>query len=137
MASDKVQQAVERFVGELRAIIAEEARATLLAVLGQPTARRASPAAPRRAQEARHVTGPEKRTAGKRVRRSAEDLEAVQEKLLAVLKKQPGANSEQIQEASGLSKADIQRPLTLLREAGDVRTEGEKRAMRYYLAGRG
>lgn len=137
MASDKVQQAVERFVGELRAIIAEEARATLLAALGQPTARRASPAAPRRAQEARHVTGPAKRTAGKRVRRSAEDLEAVQEKLLAVLKKQPGANSEQIQEASGLSKADIQRPLTLLREAGDVRTEGEKRAMRYYLAGRG
>ncbi len=54
-----------------------------------------------------------------------------------MLKKQPGANSEQIQEASGLSKADIQRPLTLLREAGDVRTEGEKRAMRYYLAGRG
>lgn len=137
MASDKIQKAVDRFVEEIQQIVADEARETLMSILGgeQPTRRASAPK--RGGTRASTPAAAPSRKKGKRVRRSAEDLVAVQEKIVAVLKKQPGVNSEELQDALGMSKQDVQRPLTLLREEGKVKTEGQKRAMRYYPKGRG
>jgi len=66
------------------------------------------------------------------VRRNAEQLAEVQERILAVLTEQPGLTSEQLQEAVGLQKQELQRPLQILRDDHKIRTTGQKRAMRYF-----
>lgn len=66
------------------------------------------------------------------MRRSAEQLAEVQEKILGVLSKTPGLTSEEIQEALGLEKKDLQRPLTLLRGEKRVKTKGQRRGMKYF-----
>ncbi len=138
MASDRIQQAVERFVEEIQRLVAEEARDTLIALLGgERPPRRASVAKPNGGRASSAPAAAPARKKGRRVRRSADDLEAIQEKIVAVLKRQPGVNSEELQEALGMSKQDVQRPLSLLRDEGKVKTEGQKRAMRYYPKGRG
>lgn len=141
MASDKINQLIEHFVEDLQRLLAEETRDALFAALsgGQPVTKTRSgrQTAPRGQGRKAAVAAPARGKKGKRVRRSAEDLEAIQEKILGVLRKQPGPTSEQLQEALRLSKKEIQRPLALLRDNEQVRTEGEKRAMRYYVKGRG
>src|SRR5437867_12356536 len=50
---------------------------------------------------------------GKRVRRTADDLQRTLDAIVALVSKKPGLRSEQIQAALGLSKKDVTRPITL------------------------
>lgn len=139
MPSDPIQKTIETFVSDVRRLLAEHARDTLLAALGdeQPTTRRRGPRRARSAARSAKPAGKPAKKSGKRGRRTAADLEAIQEKIVAQLKKQPGPTSEQLRTSLGMARTELQRPLAILREADQVRTEGEKRAMRYYVKGRG
>jgi predicted HTH transcriptional regulator len=126
-AEQRIQQTIDIFVQDLRALLAQAARERLISVLGGEKA----PASRSSAQtSARTSQRPPK--SGRRVRRSAEQLGEVQERVLAVLAKSPGLTSEQLQEAVGMQKHELQRPLQLLRDEHKIRTTGQKRAMRYF-----
>lgn len=129
---EQIRQRIEAFVRDLQALLVEAARESVVAALGGAVSssgrrtRRAA-AAPRAAKRGR-------KAGRRRVRRSAEQLAEVQEKVIAVLNKNPGLTSEEIQATLGLEKRELQRPLTLLRNERRIKTKGQKRGMKYYVA---
>lgn len=136
-AEQRIQQTIDSFVRDIRALLAEAARDRLLSAFEQQPGRaprgRAAAAAKPRKQAARATKRAPKGGGGRRVRRNAEQLAEVQERILRVLSKNSGGlTSEQLQEAVGLEKQELQRPLQLLRDEHKVRATGQKRAMRYF-----
>lgn len=72
---------------------------------------------------------------GKRVRRSAEQLETTLTSIVSLLKKhKDGLRSEQIQEELGLSRKEIPRPITLGLQRKELKKKGQKRATVYFAA---
>lgn len=130
----QIRQRIDNFVRDLQALLVDAAKESLMAALGgaTPTAARGA----QRGSAGRGRRGGRRAAAaaasGGRVRRSAEQLAEVQEKILGVLSKTPGLTSEEIQEALGLEKKDLQRPLTLLRGEKRVKTKGQRRGMKYF-----
>jgi hypothetical protein len=124
----QIRQRIDNFVRDLQALLVDAAKESLMAALGgaAPVTRGAS-----RKAAARPARG-RKAAAGGRVRRSTEQLAEVQDKVLGALNKNPGMTSEEIQDALGLEKKDLQRPLTLLREEKRVKTKGQRRGMKYF-----
>jgi hypothetical protein len=131
---DKLDIVVSKFVDELTAIIKEAAKEQVLAALASSGF--AAPAPVRGGRGRKAAAAAPVPSSGRRGRRSAEQLAQIQERIVALLAKEPKLNSEEIQERLGLTKEDIFRPLQLLRESGGVKTVGEKRSMRYYVGGK-
>lgn len=138
MADDKIELALRRMVDELRELIEEQAREALADALGRrkATPARNPPGRPKASGRPVPVATPKPARAaktgnGKRVRRTAADIEAVQGDIIKFLKKNPSSTSEQIQSGLGLPKEELQRPLSLLREEKKVKTVGERRGMKY------
>lgn len=126
---DEVHLAVDpRVQGGLREALQVRAVSTGGPAAGPPTVALA-PIAARSAPKA--VRAVAKAQLGKRVRRTAEDLEKV-EAILDALRKSPGLTSEGIQEAAGMSKPEIQKPLEDQRNAKRVKTKGQRRGMQHY-----
>jgi hypothetical protein len=126
-----IKAIIAQFSSDLEAAIRAEVARQLLAAAGVQGAV-AKGASPRVAKAAAKAAAPK---AGKRVRRSPEQLEAVQAQILKALGSKK-LSSEQIQEATGLSKETLQRPLQLLRDEKRLRTSGQKRAMVYFASGK-
>lgn len=123
---------ISKFASDLEAAIRAEVREQLLSAIesgvASPRSERSTPKTIGKAKPAQ---------AGKRVRRSAEALTEVQGAITKLLGQGSKLTSQEIQEQLGLAKEAIQRPLALLRDAGTVKTVGEKRNMRYFAgAGR-
>lgn len=131
-AEQRIQQTIETFVQDIRALLAEAARERLLSVFEQPEA--AAPRGRSAAAKPKARGGQRQpKSRGRRVRRSPEQLAEVQDRILKVLAKNSGGlTSEELQHAVGLEKQELQRPLQLLREEHKVRVTGQKRAMRYF-----
>ncbi len=129
-----IKAIIAQFSSELEAAIRAEVARQLLAAAGvQGAVPNASPRVAKTAPKTSAKAATPK--SGKRVRRSPEQLEAVQAQVLKAL----GAkklSSEQIQDATGLSKETLQRPLQLLRDEKRLKTSGQKRAMVYFASGK-
>lgn len=67
---------------------------------------------------------------GKRVRRSAEDIEAMGKKLLAYVTKHPGQRGEQIAKALGTDVGTMRKPMKSLGYL--IRTKGKRRGTTYF-----
>ena len=67
-------------------------------------------------------------------RRSPEDFERMSASLLTYVSKNPGHRGEQIAEALGTDTKTMRLPMQNLIAEGAVRTKGERRGTRYYLA---
>jgi hypothetical protein len=70
-----------------------------------------------------------------RGRRSSDDVEEQAGLLLAFIGKNPGLRAEEISSEVGLSTKVLALPMRKLSAAKKVRTEGQKRATRYFLTG--
>jgi hypothetical protein len=77
------------------------------------------------------------RTAGKRARRSPEDLEATSDRVLAHIKSNPGVGVEAIAKSLRKPTKELKRPVQMLVEAKKLRTEGQKRGTRYFAGAGG
>ncbi len=131
----KLDAIIAKFAQDLETAIRQEIREQLLAAVDSGVTPRAG--APARAKGKGRRTAKATPQAKKRVRRSAEAIGEVQEKVVKLLSQGTKLSSEEIQEKLGLDKQEIQRPLQLLRESAEVKTVGEKRSMRYFVgAGR-
>ena len=69
-----------------------------------------------------------------RTRRSAGQLGKLNERVVDFLQDNPGSSMEQMKQALDVSTPQLRLPLNKLREQKAVKTEGEKRAMKYSLA---
>lgn len=67
------------------------------------------------------------------MRRGQREIEALRNKLLAVIAEQPGRRAEDINTALGTKTAQIAQPLRRLVAEQRVRTEGTRRGTRYYV----
>jgi hypothetical protein len=70
--------------------------------------------------------------AGKRIRRSAEDLEAIAARVFGHVKSNAGHRLEEIGKALKLDTGVLKRPVAKLLEAKKLRTEGQKRGTKYF-----
>jgi hypothetical protein len=74
------------------------------------------------------------RKAGRVVRRSADALAEVGERIVAALGREPkGIRSEDLRAAIGLSRAEMFRPIGMLLAAGRIRKTGQKRRTVYFV----
>jgi hypothetical protein len=72
---------------------------------------------------------------GKRIRRSAADLEKIGMRVLAHVKSNAGQRLEQIGKALRTDTAILKRPIANLLAAKKLRTEGRKRGTMYFAGG--
>jgi DNA-binding MarR family transcriptional regulator len=69
-------------------------------------------------------------------RRSAEDVSALADQVLAHIRSNPGQRLEEIARDLGMDTNDLKQPVANLLEAGAVRREGKARGTTYYAGGK-
>jgi hypothetical protein len=75
---------------------------------------------------------------GSRIRRSASQLDAISDRIVAQLGKKPdGVRAEDLRASLGLPRSAIARPIAQLLSAKRIRKTGEKRRTTYFLTGGG
>jgi hypothetical protein len=78
-----------------------------------------------------------KSAAGRRVRRSSEDVEEIAEQVLGYVRAHPGSRLEEIGRGLGTDTAGLKLPVKELLMTGRLRTEGQKRGTKYFVGGGG
>ena len=117
-----LETAVAQLVREHLAAYETELQATLQRMLARP--RRAVGTARKR-----EGTKPTKVRAPKR---TAEELDALGERFVEVLRQHPGEGMAVLSDKLGLRAGELAQPVKRLKEAGRVRTVGEKSRTRYF-----
>lgn len=152
-AEKQIRERVDAFVKDLETLIRQAAVEAVADALGVGTAAvqaqlgggsRNQPSAGRTAAKraiaaARPDVAPKpksKAAAGKRTRRSAAEIEALGNAIVAFVSKNPGQRAEQIKKALGLDDADWALPVKKLVDEGQLHTVGEKRATAYSVRSR-
>ncbi len=151
-AEKQIRERVEAFVKDLESLIRQAAVEAVAQALGVGTASvhaqlasgsggRKQPgegraAAKRAIAAARPEVTPKSKAkgageSGKRTRRSAAEIEALGNAIVAYVSKNPGQRAEQIKQALGLDAADWTLPVKKLVDEGQLHTVGEKRATTY------
>jgi hypothetical protein len=131
-----IRERVDAFVSELETLIRDAIRDGFAKAMGDlPTAKRGPgrpPGSGRAAAPA--AVGGRKRKKG--AKRSPAELKRIEETLLSFIQKTPGKRIEEINATLGTTTADLSRPLSKLIAAKKVRRQGQKRASRYFPAGK-
>ncbi|HED66680.1 MAG TPA: hypothetical protein ENJ09_14130 [Planctomycetes bacterium] len=138
----EIQARVEAFVGDLTEMIRAAAlEAVREALLGEaPAAPRRKPGRPAgkkkaKVTKAKSSAAPKRARKGKRVRRTAAQVEALKDKILAHVKAHPGQRLGEIAKALGLVTKDARRPAFLLVEDKMLKTTGTRGGTRYFAGG--
>lgn len=134
--NDQIQAKVEAFTAELTELVRQSAIESVQEALGGYT-----PAPARRGRKAtasttRRKAPVKRRSPGKRVRRSEEEIAALQELVLTHVKTNDGHRLEEISRALGIESAELKRPVANLLEAKAMKTTGQKRGTKYHATGR-
>lgn len=135
MAKDinkQIEERIRAFAEELNDLVRRAAVESVQDALGTGAARRVGGTAPARAATTRATRG-----AGARGRRSLGQMAGTIEAVRDFIAANPGARMEQMTAALGQPAARLRGPVNKLIEDGVVRKTGEKRATKYYPAGRG
>jgi hypothetical protein len=139
-----IQSRIQSFLAELSGLVKKAALQSVqvaLATDGVAPARRgpgrpagSATVAKRGPGRPRKVDRPAR--AGKRVRRSSEDLDAIAARVLAHVKANPGHRLEEIGAGLKTDTGILKRPVAKLLQAKQVRTEGQKRGTKYFAGGK-
>ena len=140
MEAPQIRSLVDRFVADLATVIRQEALEAVRGALGDATApaRRGPVRSEKTATRApRKKAGRRKKaTSRKGGRRSPEGVAALGETVLAHVRANPGQRLEEIGRELGMPTKELKRPIPNLMEAGELRTEGQKRGTKYFAGGR-
>jgi hypothetical protein len=134
-----IQSRIESFLAELSGLVKRSALEAVHEALGGALApaRRGSGRS-RGAPKTKRGPGRLRKSAskvaraGKRIRRSAEDLEVIAARVFAHVKSNAGHRLEEIGKALKLDTGVLKRPVAKLLEAKKLRTEGQKRGTKYF-----
>jgi hypothetical protein len=132
----QLASAVTSFIAEVTALARKAAMETLGSALDGPVAapatRRAAGGSPTPA--AAPVPATSRRALPKGAKRPAGQLAGLRVTLVEFVKANPGQRVEQINKALGVSTKDLALPIRKLVAGGELRTEGAKRATKYFPA---
>ena len=78
---------------------------------------------------------PGQRPRGRGAKRTRREIEELAQTIVDYVESTPGQSVEQMSEAMGVPSGDLSLPIRKLIRARKLRSEGEKRATRYYPAG--
>ena len=137
----QIRSRIENFLDEIAALVRESALESVQAALGgnggtsprrgpgRPRGSGRGPGRPRKAMRAaRRAVG----RAGKRIRRSAEDLEKLGASVLAQVRTKQGQRLEEIGRAMKTDTGILKRPIALLLAKKKLKTKGQKRGTQYF-----
>lgn len=120
---DRIEACIEAFAADMSEIVRRVAFESMSrALAGEPAIAAAMPSRKRTAG----------RAGGKRTRRELERTTAALERYIRTT---PGRRMEELSSDLGLSSRELALPVRRLLEAGRIRTEGHKRATRYFPTG--
>ncbi len=129
---------IDAFADDLETLIRRAALQAVADALGAPLpeAATAKPPRPRKPPPNKPAklakpTKEAKAPAGKRVRRSAEAIDAAADAILQYVSKHPGQRAEEIKSALRLSATEWPLPVKKLLDDGRISTQGAKRATTY------
>jgi len=139
--NSQINSRIQAFVAELSDLVRVASLEAVLAALGgQPARKGRGPGRPKgsgrkpgRPAKAAAIAAPPKR-AGRRLRRSSEDVEATATKFLAYVKANDGKRLEEISKGLGIHSADLKLPVQKLLIAKSLKTTGQKRGTKYHFA---
>ena len=127
MAS-RVESLIQEFVINLRAAIAQEAAEAFVIAGGGVPKGKPGPKPKGAASATPKIKAVKKTKGGKR---TAEEIEAQGEAVLAYLKKNPASNAEAIGAALGMSSAELSLPVAKLLKLKSLKHVGERRGRKY------
>jgi hypothetical protein len=139
-----IRTRIDSFLAELGALVKNSALEAVQDALGEGAPRRRGPGRPKgsgrrgpgRPRKVGRRPGRPAR-AGKRIRRSAADLEKIAARVLAHVRSNAGHRLEQIGKALKTETAILKRPIANLLAARKLRTKGQRRGTMYFAGGRG
>ena len=137
----QIQDRINSFLGELTGLVRKAALESVAEALGGEIAAaptRRGPGRPRKTT-ASSEAGAKKtatRRKGKRIRRTAADIEATKADILKHLSANPGSGMESISAALKMATKDVRGPMLKLAAAKKVRMTGQKRGAKYFVKGR-
>lgn len=118
----KIESAVEELVREHLAACQVAAEAVVRAAF-------------RRASTSTSKSSPRKSARAPARRRSREELAALEERLYDAIRRHPGETMAVLAPASGATAVELNRPATVLRRQGRVRSVGQRQHTRYFPMG--
>jgi hypothetical protein len=128
---NEMNRAVQGFVAQITELARRAAIDTLESAFGGRAPRGASGAALAVAMASAEPRVGRPR-GGRGAKRSAEDLEALSEKLGSFVKANPGLRIEQINKQLGTTTKDLALPIRKLIAASVISTKGQKRSTTYF-----
>lgn len=131
-----IRERVDAFVADIADLIRQTALESVNEALGGTPARRGRPKKAAAAGAAQAPAKRRRRKGGKRIRRTAEEVEALAEKLHDAIASAPGSGLSSIADSLGEEIKDVRRPVHMLIEAGRIKTTGQRRGMKYFPAGK-
>ncbi len=126
---NQIRDRVESFVAELTDLVRQAALESVSEALGG----QAAPGVARR----RGGRPPRPRMRRRGGKRSPEEIEATTHRVLEYVRQNPGHGVEQMATDLGASTKDLTLPIKKLLGNGDLLTEGQKRATKYYATSGG
>ncbi|GEM_PF-409361 len=132
--NQQLRSRIEGFVSEIAELVRQATLESVYATLGavETRTRGGSRGAPRGRSAASFPAVVAGRRGGKR---SPDEIEAMSSEILNHISENPGQGVEQISSALGISSKELTLPIRKLVGQGDLRTEGQKRATKYFSGG--
>ncbi len=132
--NQQLRSRIEGFVSEIAELVRQATLESVYATLGavETRTRGSSRGAPRGRSAASFPAAVAGRRGGKR---SSDEIEAMSGEILNHVRENPGQGVEQISSALGISSKELTLPIRKLVGQGDLRTEGQKRATKYFSGG--
>ena len=133
----EIRARIDSLLTDISQLVKRSALDSVRAAFGADAAGAAPTATPRRGpgRPRKDAAAAPAARAGKRAKRSSEDVQATADKFLAHVKANPGQSTEQIGKALGMATKELQLPVVKLVQSGAVRTEGQKRGTKYFAGG--
>ncbi|MDX2052616.1 MAG: DNA-binding protein [Polyangiaceae bacterium] len=132
--NQQLRARIESFVGEIAELVRQATLESVYATLGavETRARTSNRGAGRGRAAATFPVAAAGRRGGKR---SADELVAMSGEILNHVRQNPGQGVEQISAALGISSKELTLPIRKLVGQGELKTEGQKRATKYFTGG--
>lgn len=137
--TQEIESRIQSFVAELNALVRRQALQAVADALGTGGGvQRRGPGRPRAtngaALEGAAARGPRARARRKGEKRTAAELAALERTLFEHVRANPGQGIEAIGKGLALPTSELSRPMKKLVERREIRTQGAKRATKYFAA---
>jgi hypothetical protein len=133
----QIQERIAAFTSELSELVRAAALEAVSDALGSSPKIKRGPGRPRKTGVPSPIISKgARKKGGKRIRRTAADLEQLMTDIHGYLKANPGQRLEEMASGMGLNSHDMKRPIVLLLEKNQLGKKGQRRGTTYTAKGR-